>query len=126
MRNIIILLIMSFGSVVLADGFKSKDETREFSDELIGYFIKKEFKEGLDSAKPYWPHPDVEIDGLTNTILQQWPIVDQRFGESVGKEFIKEERIGKSFHRYYYLHKFENHSIYFCDAFQFRFAAVNA
>ena len=49
---------------------------------------------------------------MANQINQQWPLVDQRFGAAISKEFIKEKSIGESFVRYYYLHKFENHSIY--------------
>ena len=66
----------------------------------------------LAIAKAYWPLPPVEIDGLANQINTQWSIVNQRFGEPTGIEFIREERLGKSFVKYYYLHKFENHAIY--------------
>ena len=112
MKNIVVVAMLMFASSVLAEGFKSEQQTRDFADKLMDQFIAKKFKEGLDSAKPYWPIPEVEIDGLANQISQQWPIVDQRFGQAIDKEFISEKRIGKSFLRYYYLHKFQNHSIY--------------
>ena len=76
------------------------------------HFLKAEFVEGLDMAKAYWPLPPVEIDGLANKINTQWGLVQQRFGRPTGIEFIQEERLGKSFVRFYYLHKFENHAIY--------------
>ena len=53
-----------------------------------------------------------DIFYIVNQINQQWPLVDKRFGKPIDKEFIKEKRIGKSFIRFYYLHKFENHSMY--------------
>ena len=81
-------------------------------DKLVDNFIKANFQEGLNASKPYWPLPEVEIDGMANQIKQQWPMVDQRFGKVIAKEFVKEKRIGKSLLRYYYLHKFENHPIY--------------
>ena len=112
MRSIIFIALLIFASNSMAEGFMSEKQAREFSDKLMDQFITKKFKEGLDSAKPYWPIPEVEIDGLANQIAQQWPVVDQRFGQAIDKEFISEKRIGKSFLRYYYLHKFENHSIY--------------
>jgi hypothetical protein len=111
-KVIIFVAIMVFACSAYSDGFKSEEEVREYADKLMDQFIKKDFKSGLDDAKKYWPIPAVEIDGMTNKIIQQWPIVDQRFGEAISKEFVKEERIGKSFLRYYYLHKFDNHSIY--------------
>jgi len=76
------------------------------------HFVREEFIKGLDIAKAHWPLPPVEIDGLANQIKTQWSIVRQRFGKPAGIELIKEERIGTSFVRFYYLHKFENHAIY--------------
>ena len=95
-----------------ARGLRGERECRAFSDRLMKQFADGEFNEGLNSAKPYWPLPEVEIDGMANQIKQQWPMVNQRFGRAVSIEFIREKRIGKSFLRYYYLHKFENHAIY--------------
>jgi hypothetical protein len=87
-------------------------QTRELSDKIVEMFINKKFKEGLALAKPHWPLPEVEIDGMANQIETQWPIVDQRFGKSTGYEQVREEKIGNSFIRYFYLHKFQNHAIY--------------
>ncbi|MCK5707529.1 MAG: hypothetical protein KAI43_07725 [Candidatus Aureabacteria bacterium] len=113
MKKIIFLFILiMLSNTAFAGGFKTDQDCRAFSDKLMDYFINAKFQDGLNSAKPFWPLPEVEVDSLANQIKQQWPIVDQRFGKSVSKEFVSEERIGKSFLRYYYLHKFENHSIY--------------
>lgn len=104
--------MLVFSTVSLAAGFQSTSDTRKFSDALLDQFVAKQFKAALESAKSYWPIPESEIDTLANQIAEQWPIVDKRFGSAMGKEFIREERIGKSFLRYYYLHKFANHAIY--------------
>lgn len=108
----IAMLMLIVAGLVQAQGFKSNKETRQYADKLMVHFVKKEFQQALNDAKKYWPIPAVEIDGMINQIKQQWPVVDQRFGTAISQEFIKEKRIGKSFIRYYYLHKFENHSIY--------------
>jgi hypothetical protein len=106
----IIFIFISFNAN--ADGFKSPDETKKFSDLMINTIYKEQFKKAFNSAKPYWPIPSVEIDGIVNKINQQWPIISQRFGKPMGVEYIRKETIGKSFIRYYYLHKFTNHAIY--------------
>lgn len=112
MKKLLLSLLCLVSCATFAEGFKTEAEAREFSDKMMDQFINKKFQQGLDAAKPYWPLPDVEIDGLANQIAQQWPIVDQRFGQAIEAEFISEKRIGNSFLRYYYLHKFENHAIY--------------
>jgi len=111
-RKFSTLLLLLSSVIIFADGFKEEAQMRSFADTFMDNIINKEFKKGFDSAKPYWPLPTVEIDSLVNQIKQQWPMIDQRFGKVVGKEFIKEERIGKSFIRYIYLHKFTNHALY--------------
>ena len=113
MKKIALLLfLMIMPNLALAGGFKTEREIRSFTDKLINHFINSDFQKGLNETKPYWPLPEVEIDGMANQIKQQWPIVDQRFGKAIAGEFVGEKRIGKSFLRYFYLHKFENHAIY--------------
>ncbi len=112
MKKIIVLILVLIANISFAENMKSAEETRNLADKMINKFVKKEFQQGLALAKAYWPLPEVEIDGLANQIKTQWPIVDQRFGKTTGQEFIKKEKIGDSFIRYYYLHKFQNHAIY--------------
>ena len=107
-------IVIIFIAAQSAYGASLKDisETKSLSSKIMQHFLKAEFVEGLSLAKAYWPLPPVEIDGLANNINTQWSIVQQRFGKPTGVEFIQEEKLGKSFVRYYYLHKFENHAIY--------------
>ena len=112
MRAWIIVLIIIVAQSASAASLNEISETKSLSNKIMQHFLKAEFVEGLDIAKAYWPLPPVEIDGLANQINTQWSIVQQRFGKPTGMEFIQEERLGKSFVRFYYLHKFENHAIY--------------
>ncbi|GAA6134549.1 hypothetical protein NBRC116188_13380 [Oceaniserpentilla sp. 4NH20-0058] len=111
MKSIGILLCL-VSTLAFGDTLKAPKDARVLADKMVKSFVKTEFKEGLDLAKPYWPLNQVEVDGLANQISTQWPLVDQRFGKSTGYEFVQEERIGNSFIRYYYVHKFQNHAIY--------------
>jgi hypothetical protein len=112
MKKIVCVVFLMFSMSAFADGFKSVEATRVFADGLMEQFSQKKFVEALNSAKIYWPLPPIEIDGMANQIDQQWPTIDKRFGKYTGREFIKSKKIGSSFVRYYYLHKFENHAIY--------------
>ena len=88
------------------------DETKAIAEQMMSHFIKKEFAEGVAIAKPHLPSPDVELGHLIKKIEQQWPIVEKRFGRAVSYELAQEQKIADSFIRYYYLHKFSNHAIY--------------
>jgi len=98
--------------VAHAKELKNQIDTNALADKMVNHFIKKEFTEGMALAKPHWPLPEVELDNLIKKIEMQWPVVDRRFGPSVGQEMVDKQKIGDSFLRYYYLHKFKNHAIY--------------
>ena len=112
MRAWIIVFVFIAAQPVSAASLKEVSETKSLSYKIMQHFVKEEFAQGLEIAKAYWPLSPVEIDNLANQINSQWSIVRQRFGHPTGIELIKEERIGKSFVRFFYLHKFENHAIY--------------
>jgi len=117
MKKYLVVILLFLSAPVLADTLKTEKKAFEFSNGMIQLLYKEKFQEAFDSAKPYWPIPVVEIDGVVNQINQQWPIVRKRFGKAISTEFVKKESIGKSFVRYYYLHKFKNHAIYWRIAF---------
>jgi hypothetical protein len=108
----ILFIVLFLAQSVSAASFKDVSETKSFSNTLMQYFLREEFVEGLNMAKRYWPLPTDEIDNLATRINTQWITMQKRYGETVSMEFIKEERIGKSFVRHFYLHKFKNHAIY--------------
>ena len=106
------LSLIAISEVSYAKNLKTQIDTKALADEMLSHFIKKEFTEGMAVAKPHWPLPQAELDNLIKTIEKQWPIVDKRFGQAVGHEMVHTQSIGDSFLRYYYLHKFKNHAIY--------------
>ncbi len=106
------LLSLTYAGIANAKDLRSPNDTKVISEKMVGHFIKKEFTEGMAIAKPHWPLPQVELDNLIKKIEKQWPIVDKRFGQAINYELVREQKIGDSFIRYYYLHKFKNHAIY--------------
>jgi len=111
-RKILIILAFVLSQPMSAATFKDVSKTKTVSKQIMQHFIREEFVKGLDIAKRYWPLPPVEIDGLANKIITQWSVVKQRFGHPTGFELVREEKLGESFVRLYYLHKFQNHAIY--------------
>ncbi|WP_028109130.1 hypothetical protein [Ferrimonas futtsuensis] len=111
----ILFLFVSFSGI--ASPLNTIEDTKTLSENMVKHFLKNEFDQGLALVKPLWPLPEVEIDGLANQIRTQWPIVEQRFGQPTGYEHVRTEKIGDSFVRHYYLHKFQNHAIYWQVSF---------
>ncbi len=112
MKRMLVVFIALLSLPLTAEGLKTVNQTENLAEKLVTMFYAKDFKGGIDAARPYWPLPQSELDGLTTTIISQWVVVENRFGEATGYELIKKEKIGSSFIRYYYLHKFERHAIY--------------
>ncbi|MET0091337.1 MAG: hypothetical protein ABW068_15190 [Candidatus Thiodiazotropha sp.] len=94
-----------------ADSFGSLKEARSVFEQAMKAFQSEQITEGYGILKPYWPMPGVELENLANTTNTQWPMVKQRFGTSIGTEFILEEKAGNSLARFIYLQKFEHHAI---------------
>lgn len=117
MNKIIKVIFLLISASAFSQGMNNVSDTRKLADSMVELFIQKEFQQAIDLAKPHWPLAKVELDVLVNQITGQWPIVDQRFGDAIGSEYVKSEAIGKSFIQYYYLHKFQNHAIYWKISF---------
>jgi hypothetical protein len=112
MNKIVFIALIFLSLQANAGDLKSSQDTVKLSNQVMEDFVGKNFKAGIGKIKVHWPLPEVEMDNLLNLIMQQWPIIDQRFGQAIGKEFLYSESIGDSFIRHYYLHKFHNHAIY--------------
>ena len=117
MKIVVTFLVLILSTSVLSKELKNKDETKELSNSMAELFLKKNFQKAIDIAKPYWPLAEVELDDIVNQIESQWPIIDQRYGKAISSEYIKTEVIEDSFVQYYYLHKFQNHAIYWKISF---------
>lgn len=86
-------------------------EAKKVADKAVSLFQQEKIVAGYGTLKPFWPLPSVEIDNLASQTNTQWPMVRQRFGTSIGTEFVKELRVGESFARFVYLQKFKNHAL---------------
>ena len=115
------LAIVLFSVYLMAIDMPKKivyiEDPRDVSDEIMIHFVKSDFDRGLDIAKKYWILSDRDIDRLGTQIERQWRVISKRFGKSLTQEFIKTQKVGRSFRRYYYLQKFENHAIYWSFTF---------
>ena len=106
------LFMFAMTDMASANHLHSPEDTKLIAEQMMSHFIKNEFSEGVEIAKPHLPSPEVEVGYLIEKIEQQWPNIQKRFGQTVGFELAQEQKIAGSFIRYYYLHKFSYHAIY--------------
>ena len=112
MSRFLCLVLFLLPATLLARDFKSETETRAFSDKVMREVATGNLKGGFDQiVAAYTVVPKVELDGLISQAMLQVPLMEARFGKSIGYEFISESRAGDSVIKYVYLHKFEKHAI---------------
>ncbi|UXY17264.1 hypothetical protein N8I74_09720 [Chitiniphilus purpureus] len=113
MKNACIAFLLALIAPVAsyADDFATLADVRKAADRAIALFREEKFVEGYDSLKPYWPLPAVEVDNMANQTSVQWPLVRQRFGLSIGTEFVSQVEGGPSLARLVYLQKFQRHAL---------------
>lgn len=109
--RLLVLALLLVPAALPADSFASPAEARQLADRVVALFVQEKIVEGYELLKPYWPLAPVEIDSLANQTGTQWPVVKQRFGASLGSEFISLRQAGQSLVELVYLHKFERHAI---------------
>jgi hypothetical protein len=106
-----LLCLLLAPAAAWADDFASLAEAKRATDRAVELFASEKFAEGYGLLKAYWPLPPVEVDNLANQTNIQWPLVRQRFGATIGTEFVSQSEGGASLARFIYLQKFQNHAI---------------
>ncbi len=112
MRALAFILLLFIACGANAETLQSASQTKAVADEIMKHFVKEEFAAGIEIAKKYWPTSPDELDALAKQIGEQWAVVRQNYGTPMDYEFIRVDRLGSSFVRLYFLHKFEVSAIH--------------
>lgn len=75
----------------------------------MGLVKKGQSSKGLALFKPYLIILEAEYNVILDSLKMPQPMINQRFGKTIGVEFIGEEMVGKSFMKMTYAKKFEKH-----------------
>ena len=103
-------LLLSF-STCFAESFPSPSAAKEFADKVMAKVAKGDVEGGLKMMKPYSVVPSAEFDAAVGQIKLQLPAISERFGKSIGSEYILEEKMGESLFLLLYINKFERHAM---------------
>lgn len=110
MKYLISILIFTLSvSVQAIESLSSEEEAQSLAREVMESVSKDQFKEGLSKLRPYSVVPVAEFDVQMGQMDMQIPAIAQRFGKSIGYDFVEKEQLGESLMQYVYLQKFEKH-----------------
>lgn len=109
MKAIYFVIIIVFSTSSLADTLPSKEAAKELAKSVMDKVSKGKTAEALDLVKPYLIIPEAEFDVMKNQMAMQAPMIEQRFGKTIGVEFAGIEEVGKSLMKILYIQKFEKH-----------------
>jgi hypothetical protein len=107
MKYLLILLFALFTKTVKAETLPTLTAAKEITDKAMTMIADSDLDGGLKLLKPYLVIPAAEFDVMLGQATMQQPVMSQRFGKSVGKEFIREDMVGGSLVRLIFIQKFE-------------------
>ena len=96
---------------------KTEADARALVESCFKLFVAEDYKAGLDLFKPYWKISMNEINTFTMQTIASRATVKDRFGASLGYEFISERKAGASLLRFVLIEKLENTAIRYSVVF---------
>ncbi|MFM0527238.1 hypothetical protein PQR11_19890 [Paraburkholderia strydomiana] len=102
-------LASSLASSVFADTLKGKTEARQLADQVMEKVGAGDTDGGLRLMRPFVVVAPSEFDVMLEQLKLQQPVMQQRFGKSIGHEFIREDDVGENLLRIVQIQRFEHH-----------------
>jgi hypothetical protein len=109
MKRILFLAFLMIATVGQAATLDTKEATRKLTDQAMAKVATSDMEGALLIIKPYLIVADSEFNVMLEQMKLQLPMLQGRFGKTVGVEFISEKAIGKSLLRIVQIQKFEKH-----------------
>ena len=86
-------------------------DIKKVTDDVMVKVGKGDIDGGLKTFKPLTVIPESEFDTMVGQAALQAPMIASRFGQSIGYEFIREDRLGESLARLIYIQRLEKHAM---------------
>lgn len=111
-RQVKVLALMWFlCSTAVADTLKDSVAARTLTDRIMTKVGEGDIVGGVQLTKPFLIVPTAEFEVMLEQLKLQHPVMAQRFGKSIGNEFIREDKVGENLLRIVHLHRFEKHAM---------------
>ena len=107
----IVALLLLTCSCAFADTLGSPTEARQLTDRVMAKVGAGDIENGMRLTKPFLIIPASEFEAMIEQLKLQIPAMSQRFGKSIGSEFIREDKVGENLLRIIQIHRFEKHAM---------------
>jgi len=101
------VLVFASETPAHADALKTPAEARQLTDRIMTKVGSGEVDAGIRLMKPYVATPETDIDGVIDSWKKQEPRMTQRFGNVIGTELVREDKLGESLLRVIQLARYE-------------------
>jgi hypothetical protein len=110
MKTLLFVSGALFALSVSAQPVTTPAELRKATDQVMTQIGSGNFDGGFKLLKPRTIIPEAEFDAAVGQAKLQVSAMSQRFGASLGYEFIRDDRAGENLVRTIYIHRFERHA----------------
>lgn len=105
------LCIALVGPAHSVEALENESALRAQADAAMDKVGTGDLEGAIRDLSKSWPLPASEMETMIGQAKLQQPTMTGRFGEVLGREFIREERAGESFVRRIYIQRFERHAM---------------
>ncbi|MEM7054269.1 MAG: hypothetical protein AAF446_06935 [Pseudomonadota bacterium] len=108
----LIVYVVLFSLSLQASELKSREDVEAFYNLAIELIGQGKIVEALNTFRPHLIIPETEFDLSVEQFTMQQPVIDQRFGRTIGAELLHVKPLGDSLLRVVILQKFERHAMH--------------
>jgi hypothetical protein len=109
MKKLLLTFMMFASFLANSADLKSKDDVKAFIKTTQSLVATGEVLKALEGFKPYLIIPESEFQVTIEQFKLQQPVMDQRFGKTIGAELISIKEQGESLMLATFVQKFEKH-----------------
>ena len=110
---LLFFVIFSLSAGAFAKSFKSVSVAEKFVSSVVDQFSDGNFKEAMDSMKPYCKLSESKIDSLVEQTGLQWSLIENNYGKKIDTELVYSKEAGKSLVMLAHLARFERSPLVF-------------
>lgn len=111
LRPLLFIALLVSPLISLAETLKSEAEARQLADRIMAQAAKGNLSEAFNLMRPYVIIPEAELQSAALQSKAQRDQFSNRYGKSIGYEFITEKRAGTSLLQLIYIEKTAKHAL---------------